>query len=102
MNADSFGDLGDILRALGLADGAGEFNTDWLSRPGDYLKSVLADDAQRAALLRLIDEKWDGEKEVDLDGREWLPMLSAEDGLVVFYFVVDQQPLDHVRFGLGG
>ena len=39
-----FGEMSDLLRALGLVNGTGEFNSDWVANPDDYLKDILADD----------------------------------------------------------
>jgi len=49
LDVSSFGDLADVLEALGLANPDGSLNGDWLSAPGDHLKTVLANENQRAA-----------------------------------------------------
>jgi len=72
LNVDSFGDLADVLYAIGLAEPDGSLNGEWLSAPGDHLRTVLSNESQRAALLRLLEEKLEGDKETDSEGREWL------------------------------
>ena len=46
MSVDLVG-IDRLAAAIGLVDGDGALVGDWFSRPGDYLSSVLADDAQR-------------------------------------------------------
>ena len=50
----SLGELADLAVALGLAAPDGSFNSDWLTRPGDFLGSILANDDQRRALLDFV------------------------------------------------
>ena len=50
------GELTQLATALGLVDGSGDFRDDWLSRPGHYLSSVLADPAQRDAMVSFVDD----------------------------------------------
>ncbi|MGZ6652359.1 MAG: hypothetical protein ACXVHB_33680, partial [Solirubrobacteraceae bacterium] len=77
-------DLGGIDRlatAIGLVDGDGALVGDWFSRPGNYLSSVLADDAQRTALLEFVDEiLGDSAQTTDEAGRAWVPIADVEDG----------------------
>lgn len=101
LNADSFGDFSDVLYALGLANLDGSLNDDWLRSPGDYLKDVLANEYQRAALLRLLEQLLEGDKETDAQGREWLPIVSDDAGVATFFFVIDQTPTDRLRISLG-
>ena len=99
-----FGEMSDLLRALGLVDGTGGFNSDWIANPDDYLKDVLADDGQRQALLNFVATVREGEIERDADGRQWIELFS--EGLVpgasiVFFIVVDDAPQNEVRLFLG-
>ena len=50
------GDLRDLAGALGLLDDHDNLVTDWFSRPGHYLSSVLRDEHQRTALLTIAGE----------------------------------------------
>ena len=74
------GEIKNLATALGLVDAGGDFRGDWLSRPGDYLSSVLADAGQRDALVAFVDEALGGEaREQDPDGLVWLPIVSSEN-----------------------
>lgn len=108
MNAfvpSDFGEMSDLLRALGLVDGTtGNFNSDWVANPDDYLKDILADEGQRQALLSFVAAVRDGQIERDADGRQWIELFS--EGLVpgasiVFFIVVDDAPQNEVRLFLG-
>ena len=43
------GEIRNLATALGLINGGGGFQEDWLTKPGDYLSDVLANQAQREA-----------------------------------------------------
>jgi hypothetical protein len=47
---DTLGEVQGLAKAIGLLDASGEIQSDWLSRPGHYLSSVLVDQA-RARLV---------------------------------------------------
>lgn len=97
----NLGEVEQLARAIGLVTTSG-FNDDWLSRPGHYLGSVLAEDAQRDALLDVIDELLGGSaRQTDARGQTWLPLFESTDPPVSFYAIVDNQPADHIRVGLG-
>src|SRR5437016_2649445 len=49
--APALGDIQGLATALGLLDGSGDVRTDWLTQPGRYLSTVLADQGQRSALI---------------------------------------------------
>ncbi|MCK8462474.1 hypothetical protein MUY35_01255 [Aliiroseovarius sp. S1339] len=99
MNAfspDSFGDTSDLLRALGLVDGDGEFNEDWLRNPEDYLRDILADDAQRSALLAFAQSARGGEEERDAEARYWIELFAdnvSTGARIRFYLVLDDDPV---------
>jgi large repetitive protein len=99
------GILGDLAKALGLLDAGGDFNGDWMSAPGDHLKHVLADDAQRQGLVNFVHDALGGSDPItDPAGLVWLPAFErAEAGhpSVKVYVVLDQAPADHVRIGAG-
>ena len=98
---DNLGEVEEIARAIGLVNGSG-FNDDWLSRPGLYLSSILAEDAQRNALIGVVDDLLGGSaRETNSRGQTWLPLFECSDPRVTFYAVVDDRPTDHVRVGLG-
>lgn len=102
MSAIDLGDIQVLGKALGLLDGADNFRSDWLSRPGDYLSSVLADQTQRDALVEFIDEALGGEeRETDPDQLIWLPIVSHNDPHLTLYTVLDPRPADYVAIGVG-
>ncbi len=95
------GEIGSLAKAIGLINGSGHFQEDWLTRPGDYLSSVLANEAQRAALMAFLDAALGGsERRNDSAGRIWLPIIEESSPDITFYIVVDEKT-DHVRLGLG-
>ncbi len=101
LNADSFGDLADLLRALGLAETDGALNEDWLANPIDYLRTILSAEHQREAFLRVIEDLLEEESEIDAEGHVWLPIVATDDGAATFYFVIDDAPVGEVHIGLG-
>ncbi|MEP2642694.1 DUF6603 domain-containing protein [Roseobacter sp.] len=103
-SADEFGDVANLLRALGLVDETGEFVGNWVSDPGSYLKTILSDDGQRDALLAFVAATRDGQQETDSAGRVWIEVFSeaiALAGTVRFHLVLDAQPAGEVRLYLG-
>ncbi|GGH43673.1 hypothetical protein GVY41_01285 [Frigidibacter albus] len=107
MNAFAPGDFGEmsgLLRALGLVTAAGEFNSDWIANPDDYLKDMLAEDGQRQALLNFVATLREGQIERDAENRQWIELFSeplAPGSAIVFFLVVDDAPQDEVRLSLG-
>lgn len=95
------GDLAGIATALGLVDAEGGLVGDWFSRPGHYLSSVLADDAQRAALLEIADEFLGGpDGTTDDAGRRWIPVADVPDAGFTAAAVVAELA-DRVHLGAG-
>lgn len=107
MNAfspDDFGDMSDLLKALGLVGGTGDFNSDWLRSPESYLKTMLADPGQRQALLDFVAAMRGGVVERDAEGRQWIELFSESVGggaAVRFFVVVDDAPPAEVHLFLG-
>jgi hypothetical protein len=100
--ASDLGELGQLATALGILDGTGGFNDDWLSAPGDHLSNVLASPTQRDALVAFVDDVLGGEeRETDADGLIWLPIVSHDDPQVTFYVVLDPGPANYVAIGVG-
>lgn len=103
-SADDFGETSDLLRALGLVGADGAFNSEWLGDPERYLKTMLADDAQRQALFDFVATLRGGETERDAEDRLWIELFAeALDGgsRISFYVVVDDTPADEVHLFLG-
>ncbi|WP_187429775.1 hypothetical protein ROLI_015680 [Roseobacter fucihabitans] len=103
-SADEFGDTADLLRALGLVDAAGEFNSDWLGNPEAYLKTMLADDAQRQALFDFVATLRGGDTERDPEGRLWIELFAEDLGggsRISFFVIADDTPASEVHLFLG-
>jgi hypothetical protein len=99
---NDLGEIGSLASAIGLVDDHGEFQPDWLSRPGDYLSDVLANETQRAALIAFIDEMLGGsERRTDAANRIWLPIVENDNPHITFFFVLDEEPDNYLRIGLG-
>jgi hypothetical protein len=98
-------DLGEIEglgKAIGLLDGSNSFRSDWLTQPGHYLSSVMADDTQRNATIAFVDQiLGSGPQETDPDGLVWMPIVSHDHPHVSVYVVVDPTPADYVGIGVG-
>ena len=98
-------DLGEIQglgKALGFLDGSDNFRSDWLSNPGQYLSSVLAEETQRNALVQFLDDVLGGEeRETDPDGLIWLPIVSNASPHVTLFLVLDPTAADSVAIGVG-
>ncbi|WP_298838161.1 DUF6603 domain-containing protein [uncultured Roseobacter sp.] len=107
MNAfspDEFGDTSDLLSALGLVDEDGNFNSDWLANPETYLKSILANDHQREALLAFVTAIRGGEAERDSENRLWVEIFAEAlpgTGRIAFFLVVDDAPSSEVHISVG-
>ncbi|MCK0126068.1 hypothetical protein MWU76_16880 [Gelidibacter sp. F2691] len=101
LDAADFGEIEDVLKALGFADENGALNENWLADPITYLKTMLANDTQREALLTVMDRLLEGDTEIDGAGHQWLPIVASDDGAATFYFVIDDEPETEVHVGLG-
>lgn len=97
--------MSDLLSAIGLVTPTGDFNGDWLGEPEKYLKTILADQNQREALLDLVESLRGGSTERDAENRQWIELfsedLSSKDARIEFFLVVDDQPTNEVHLFLG-
>lgn len=94
--------LGDLAGAIGLTDESGSFRADWLSNPGEYLSSVLADEHQRDALVAFVDNVLGGEERTTADdGTTWLPIVERTAPDCHLYVVLDDRPSAYVGIGVG-
>src|SRR5450631_2864496 len=101
LTGSDLGSIGDLATALGLVRGDGEFEEGWLSSPGDHLKTILADDTQRDALLSFVDTVLGGsERSSDAEGLVWLPIVEHDSPKLTLYAVFDVQPA-YVGIGVG-
>ncbi len=100
--AINLGEIEDLARALGLLDSTGNVRSDWLSRPGDYLSTVIADDTQRNALISFVDQILaEPPAETDPDGLIWLQIAQNPSPQVTVYLVLDPTHADYVGLGAG-
>ena len=58
--SSDLGVLGNLAKALGLFDAAGQPNQNWFAHPEDSLKNMLANEAQRAATAAGRANSWSG------------------------------------------
>ena len=102
LGAADLGSLADLATGLGLLDAHGQPDGTWFSEPASRLKSCISSPAQRAGLLRFIDEVIGGDNATTDDrGRTWLPVVQHDDPGVTVYVVVDAAPEGWVVVGVG-
>ena len=100
--AADLGSLADLATGLGLLDGSGQPDGSWFSEPATRLKSCISNPAQRAGLLRFVDEVIGGDQATTDDrGRTWLPVVQHDQPNVTVYVVVDAAPDGWVTVGVG-
>ena len=102
--ADDFGDSADLLKAIGLVKDGGDLEGDWVKNPDTYMKDILADDDQRAALIRFVEQVRGGSSDDGDPDRHWVELFSESIpnfGDLNFYIVIDDTPTDEVRLFLG-
>jgi hypothetical protein len=103
MSAINFGEIENLGKALGMLDGTGEFRSDWLTKPGDYMSSVLADETQRDALVQFVDDVLGGPSVApDAEGLVWLQLATHTGPNVSVFLVLDPTPANYVGIGVGG
>jgi len=101
LGSDDFGVLGQLGKALGLFDADGDPNQDWFANPEQSLKTMLANPAQREALMAFIDEAMGGDERTTDNGVTWLPLLKIEDPPLQVAITVDDRPAEGLHIGLG-
>ncbi len=101
-------DLGPVstfATALGLLTPGGDPNPAWFGHPEEYLATVLAEEAQREALVAFVDDALGGEdRTTDAAGAVWLPVVSLKPPqplLDVSVVIDDTLSDDFVAIGLG-
>ncbi len=99
------GPVSDLATALGLLTPDGDPNPAWFGHPDDYLATILAEPAQRDALVAFVDEALGGEdRTTDASGAVWLPLVSLQapdPPLEVSVTIDDTLSDDYVALGLG-
>jgi large repetitive protein len=97
---DDLGVLGDLAEALGLfVDG--QPNADWLAHPDTYLVDMLANGAQRQALMSFVDEALGGAERDVRNGVTWLPIVQVDDIGLTASLTIDERPASALHIGLG-
>ncbi|MCW5581960.1 MAG: hypothetical protein KIS72_11525, partial [Luteimonas sp.] len=99
--SSDLGVLGNLAKALGLFDAAGQPNQNWFAHPEDSLKNMLANEAQRAALIAFVDEALGGADRSSEAGVIWLPIVAIEDPPLAVAITVDEGQSDGLHIGLG-
>lgn len=99
--SSDLGVLGNLAKALGLFDAAGQPNQNWFAHPEDSLKNMLANEAQRAALIAFVDEALGGADRSSEAGVIWLPIVAIEDPPLAVAITVDEGRSDGLHIGLG-
>ncbi|MGE4052638.1 MAG: hypothetical protein AB7F38_16320, partial [Piscinibacter sp.] len=95
------GVLGNLAKALGLFDAAGNPNQGWFANPEASLKTMLADEAQREALIAFVDDAMGGADRSTEAGVIWLPIVSIDDPPLSVAVTVDEGQADGLHIGLG-
>ena len=102
MSTIDFAEVESLAKALGMLDGTGDFRPDWLTKPGDYISSVMADESQRNALIQFVDDVLDGPPATpDQDGLIWLQLATHSGPDVSVFVVLDPTPAEYVGIGVG-
>ena len=98
---DELGVLGNLAVALGLFTDEGP-NPDWFGNPEGFLRKILADDEQRAALIAFVDEALGGaDRTTDPSGVVWLPIVSLEDPDLTLALTIDEVSGTLLHVGVG-
>lgn len=101
LGSDDLGVLGNLGKALGLFDAEGNPDSDWLADPVASLKTMLANPAQRAALIAFVDEAMGGADRTTENGVVWLPVVQLDDPPLTVAITVDDRPGDGLHIGVG-
>ncbi|HPG77221.1 MAG TPA: hypothetical protein PK756_01065 [Piscinibacter sp.] len=99
--AGDLGVLGNLAKALGIFKADGSPNQGWFARPEDFLKNMLADPAQRDALIAFVDEAMGGADRSTEAGVVWLPIVDLADPPMSVAVTVDESQPDGLHIGLG-
>ncbi len=108
----TLGSFGDLATALGLLGPDGSPNASWFGDPvgggpvatsAHGLKHVMADEGQRDALVRFVDDILGPPDLRTESGQKWVPLFDEDDPDVTVFAVVDDSPAtgDAVHLGLG-
>ncbi|MBI5721697.1 MAG: hypothetical protein HZC37_28825 [Burkholderiales bacterium] len=102
LGSSDLGVLGNLAEALGLFSG-GAPNPGWFGEPERFLKQVLANPAQRAALIAFVDEALGGADRSTTAGVVWLPIVGIDrpDAVVSLAVTIDESRPEGLHIGIG-
>lgn len=96
------GVLGNLAIALGVFTPEGEPDPAWFGDPGRALGRMLANQAQREALIAFVDEALGGaDRSADPRGVLWLPIVELRDPALTIAVTMDDRPAEGIHLGLG-
>lgn len=95
------GVLGNLAKALGIFDSSGNPNQGWFANPEASLKNMLANEAQRDALIAFVDEALGGADRSTEAGVTWLPIVAIDEPPLSVAVTVDEGQSDGLHIGLG-
>ncbi|MDM0042714.1 hypothetical protein QTH89_26070 [Variovorax sp. J22G21] len=100
--SDDLGVLGNLAKALGVFTPEGEPNPGWFGNPEASLKTMLANQAQREALIAFVDDAMGGaDRTTDPRGVVWLPIVHLDDPDLTIAVTVDESQPDGLHIGIG-
>lgn len=100
--ANDLGVLSHLAIALGIFTPAGDPNPNWFGDPEASLKKMLANDAQRAALIAFVDDAMGGaDRTTDPSGVVWLPIVRLKNPDLTLAITVDDRKADGIHIGVG-
>ena len=99
--SSDLGVLGNLAKALGIFKADGSANASWFGHPEASLKTMLANPAQRAALIAFVDDAMGGADRSTQAGVVWLPIVELDDPPLSVAITVDEAQPDGLHIGIG-
>jgi hypothetical protein len=97
----NLGILGNLAKALGIFDASGNPNHGWFADPEASLTNMLANPAQRKALIAFVDDALDGADRSTEAGVIWLPIVEIDDPALSVAVTIDEGRSDGLHIGIG-
>jgi len=102
VSTGDLGVLGNLAKALGVFTPDGDPNPSWFGNPEASLQNILANDAQRDALIAFVDEAMGGaDRTTDPRGVVWLPIVHIDDPDLTVAVTIDDTPAEGIHIGFG-
>ncbi|MDB5750809.1 MAG: putative transcriptional activator SRCAP-like protein, partial [Ramlibacter sp.] len=95
------GVLGNLAKALGIFDAHGNPNQGWFANPEAALKNMLANEAQRSALIAFVDDAMGGADRSAEAGVTWLPIVEIDEPPLSLAVTIDEGRSEGLHIGLG-